>query len=398
MNILVTGACGVTSRAIARSLRMSTYFGASRLIGTDICENLFGVREGLFDKIFKVPRWDDRDYLPLMEAILEREQVHAAVVIPEPEVLLWSECMDRVPVLLPPPRLARLAISKSSLYHALTGTGLVPSYRIVSRAEILQGRRVELPMPFWLRDCTPGSTSGRGALKVHDTDEARAWALLQKEVRFFMASEFLPGRNLACCLLFDDNELVKWACAERLTYFGGHLVLSGITGNTSKGRLVNDDRARTAAEKCLRLLARATGERLEGLFTVDLREDNRGRPLVTEVNLRHVAFTSAFAQAGVNMAEAQLLATLGLGHRISREEVLFPDNNLFLRDIDGLPQWESCWRPQMFASEAGPPAPRTTAVYEAARSLGFRKRPPVRKAPLAVPAPSEGSRGPAGRA
>jgi carbamoyl-phosphate synthase large subunit len=145
-------------------------------------------------------------------------------------------------------------------------------------------------------------------------------------------------------MLFQDDELLKFACAERMKYFGGHLFLSGISGNTSQGRLINDGRVHATAERCVRLIARKTGESLNGLLTVDMRENGDGTPLVTEVNLRHVAFTSAFAAGGANMAEAQLLATMGLGDRVDRKEVRFPPGNLFLRDIDGLPLWVENWQ------------------------------------------------------
>jgi carbamoyl-phosphate synthase large subunit len=145
-------------------------------------------------------------------------------------------------------------------------------------------------------------------------------------------------------MLFLDDELLKFACAERIKYFAGHLVLSGITGNTCEGRLINDERVRETAEKCLRLLGKKTGETLRGVLTVDLRESRDGTLLVTEVNLRHVAFTSAFAAGGANMAEAQLLATMGLTDKIDRKEVIFPSENLFLRDIDGLPLWVENWQ------------------------------------------------------
>jgi hypothetical protein len=55
-----------------------------------------------------------------------------------------------------------------------------------------------------------------------------------------MASEFLPGRNLACLLLFHAGRLIKLGCYERLVYFMGHTALSGVTGNIAQGRLIND--------------------------------------------------------------------------------------------------------------------------------------------------------------
>jgi carbamoyl-phosphate synthase large subunit len=197
---------------------------------------------------------------------------------------------------------------------------------------------------YWLRDCSPGSTSGKGALKVTEPSEAKAWALLQKEVSMFMASEYLPGRNLACCMLFYNDELLQYACAERIKYFAGHLLLSGVSGNTCEGRLINDEKVRDIAEKCVRLVCRKTGETLRGVLTVDMRENNDGTPLVTEINLRHVAFTSAFAAGGVNIAESQLFATMGHIDKIDRKKVTFPEDNLFLRDIDGLPLWVENWK------------------------------------------------------
>jgi len=59
--------------------------------------------------------------------------------------------------------------------------------------------------------------------------------------------------------------------------------------------------------------------------------------LVTEINLRHVAITSAFAQAGANMAEAHLLATLGMVEAIDKEPPRINNKNRFFRDIDGVP-------------------------------------------------------------
>ena len=41
--LLITGACGVTSRTIVRALRRSPYFRHTRLIGTDVCDNPYGI-------------------------------------------------------------------------------------------------------------------------------------------------------------------------------------------------------------------------------------------------------------------------------------------------------------------------------------------------------------------
>lgn len=71
---------------------------------------------------------------------------------------------------------------------------------------------------------------------------------------------------------------------------------------------------------------------------VDLKEDHKGTPLVTEVNIRHVAFTPAFAMAGFNFTEYQLLCILGRENEcIIKLEKEFPSNNIMLREVNGLP-------------------------------------------------------------
>jgi hypothetical protein len=342
LNILVTGACGVTPRAIARSLRTSSAFSDATLVGADRGGNWYGFYEGLYDRVYRVSQPGDPGYAELLADICEREQIDVALVGPEAEVLFWSGLEFPVPTLLPGPGLVAIAISKGKLYDALRETGLVPRYRIASRDELLQRRGLDLDGgphggAVWLRDYSDGTSSGIGSIQVTEPEEAYAWAYLNPEISSFMIAEHLPGRNIACTLLFHEDELLKAGCYERLEYFMGHLAVSGVTGNINRGRLLNDERARTLAEQAVRFVAGLTGEPAHGLLTVDLREDRTGALKVTEINVRHVAATSALADGGANMAEAQLLATLGRLDEIGETVPHFPDDNVILRDIDGAP-------------------------------------------------------------
>ena len=346
--VLITGACGVTSRTIVRALGRSEYFRHAHFIGTDICDNPFALYEGLYEKIYRVPGLQQvQDYQSLIEKICKKERIDAAIVVPEPEVLFWSEREMPVPALLPPPRFARLAISKASLYKQLRGTGLVPDFALVDRDQILAGDFGGVgELPLWIRDFSAGSTSGRGALCVRHSDEAAAWMTLNFGIENFMISEYLPGRNLACLLLFNEGELIKVGTYERLEYFMAKTVPSGVSGNICKGRLINDPVVLEVSRKAVELLCRATGDRMHGLVTVDLRTDAQDRPKVTEINLRQVAAASAFAEVpGANLAEAQLLITLGHAEAAGPLEVTFPDDNRLFRDIDGLPVYVPHYTP-----------------------------------------------------
>jgi len=357
LNILVTGACGVTPRAIARSLRGSSVLSDARLVGVDRGGNWYGFYEGLYDRVYRVSQPSDPGYAELVAELCAQEQVDVALVGPEAEVLFWSGRQFPVPTLLPPPRFAEVAISKGKLYDALRETGLVPRYRIAGRDELLERRGLDLDGgPVWLRDYSDASSSGIGSIQVTEPEEAYAWAYLNPEIPSYMVAEHLPGRNIACSLLFHAGELLKAGCYERLEYFMGHLAVSGITGNINRGRLVNDERARALAEQAVRFVCGLTDEPAHGLLTVDLREDRSGALKVTEINVRHVAATSALAAGGANMAEAQVLATLGRLDEIGEPVPKFPDDNVILRDIDGTPLWLTHYREIAVGEHASTPS------------------------------------------
>lgn len=338
MRILITGACGVTPRAIARSLRMSDRFRDAALIGTDRGGNWYGFYEELYDRVYLVPDARDPQYVETMCDICQKEAIDVAVVSPEAEVLFWSGRELPVPALLPSPHIVKVAISKKNLYDALQGSGLIPWYTIVGRADLLARRGLDFSRgPVWLRDFSDASSSAMGAIRVNDAEQAYSWACLHSEITDYMVAEYLPGGNFACCMLFYGDKLLKVACYERLEYLMGRLVASGVTGNISRGRLVNDSRLITIAEQAVRLISQQHDEPAHGLFTVDLREGVDGSPKVTEINIRHTACTSALAAGGANLAEAQVLASLGRCEEIGEMEVTFAKGRVILRDVDGPP-------------------------------------------------------------
>ena len=345
MRILITGACGVTSRAVARSLRASTRFGHLELIGTDISDNPYGLYEGLYERVYRAPRVDDDGYDRWMRHLCSRERVDGAIVIPELEVLYWSAAGFPVPTVLPPAEFCRIAVSKARLYRALEGERLVPRFHVVSRAGLTDNRpALQLAFPCWIRDFAEGTSSGKGSFLARSLDDVRAWVALNPRIPQFMLSDFLPGRNFACHLLYDEGTVVKIGSYERLEYFMARTAMSGVTGNISKGRLVNDDRLVKAARKAVGRIVAGTGETMHGLIAVDFKEADDGEPMITEINLRHVAATSAFAAAGFNLAESQLLLALGRRDELGICEEIYPPANMILRDIDGAPLWVHDYR------------------------------------------------------
>lgn len=152
--ILITGACGVTSRSVVRSLNKSDYFAnRCEFIGTDICYNLYGVYEGLYKKVYKVPGIKDSTYRSVMQRIIDENHIEYAIIMPEPEVLYWSVNPFDINFLRIPPIFAKFVLSKLNLYRLLQKTGLTPKFQLVDKKLIQNSLNcVKLDYPMWIRD------------------------------------------------------------------------------------------------------------------------------------------------------------------------------------------------------------------------------------------------------
>lgn len=339
MKILITGACAVSARSVLRSLKMSTLFDSSEFIGWDMCNLLYGVYAGEFDKIYKVPAVTSPEYRLIAQTILDEEKPDAVIVVPEVEVLYWSKHPFDIPYIVPPAKFAELVISKEKLFDALANTGLVPKYCNIASAEIMrEDFNNPLGYPVWIRDGAAGTASAKGAFKAESLEELQAWVKINSNTSHFQLSQFLPGRNLGCFCLFKNGKLIKMAQAQRIEYIMSKVAISGITGNTSKGKLLNEEKIKIVSLDAIDKICKITGETMNGLVVVDMKEDAFGTPIITEINIRHVAFSSSFAVAGQNISEAQLLLALNRDNEIvGSVQKDYPKGNLLLRDVDGAP-------------------------------------------------------------
>lgn len=347
MKILITGACAVSARSVLRSLKMSELFKDAEFIGWDMCSLLYGVYAGEFDRIYKVPAAGESNYRKVAQNILDNERPDAVIVVPEVEVLYWAKNPFDVPHIVPPSKFAELVISKERLFDTLADSGLVPDYQNIPSSEIVKSD-FENPLgyPVWIRDGAAGTASAKGAFKAGSLAELQAWVKINPNTTQFQLSQFLPGRNLGCFCLFKDGKLIKMAQAQRIEYIMAKVAVSGITGNTSKGKLLNENKIKNVALNAIDLVCKITGEQMNGLVVVDMKEDANGNPIITEINIRHVAFSSSFAMAGQNISEAQLLLALDRDSEIKGPvQNDYPEGNLLLRDVDGAPIYIENERP-----------------------------------------------------
>ena len=339
MRIIVTGACAVSARNVLRSLKMSEKFKNAEFIGWDMCSILYGVYSKDFDRMYKVPCVNDPSYRDVIQGILDKERPDAVMVLPEVEVLYWAKHPFNVKYITPSPEFCELAISKRKLFNLLKGTGLVPFSEDLSRENAFDDNyKLPLEFPMWVRDASAGTASGKGSFKANNLTELRAWVMINTGIDNFQISEFCPGGNYGVLCLFEKGKLLKCAIAERLEYIMANVSVSGVTGNTSKGRFLNDELIKSQALEVINRVCKATKSVMNGVVVVDMKADINGVAKTTEINIRYVAYNSLLANAGFNLAEYHLLTALGRSNELTPEiEIEFPKNNMWLRDVDAVP-------------------------------------------------------------
>ena len=342
MKVLVTGVGGPTPRSFVRSITNYGNLKNIEFIGTDINPFSIGLyQKNLFSHRYVIPKASDSKYWETIEMIVSKHDIGFAIILPELEVLEWSKRkLDKelpCKVLLPDYDLAKSLVNKAKMSEILEETDLVPTSIEFSRDEKnLAEIAKSISYPYWVRS-TSGS-SGLGSLKIYDIESLKNWIQINPTVKQFIASTYLPGRNLACKLLYFNGKLLRSAVAERVNYIMSKVAPSGITGNTSFGRLINEPNLVKMAEGAMELMFKKTNSSMHGFFTVDFKEDASGKPYITEINVRHVAFTQCFAAGGANFAE-DTLRLLNEDPDFEREPKIyqFEEGLIFLRDVDERP-------------------------------------------------------------
>lgn len=343
LNILITGVGSPTPRGFSRALKQLGNYKNYRLFGTDIHKYAIGLYQNeIFEETFLTPKSTEEGYWEATQRIIDDYDIDIAVIIPEREVQTWSERQASIGLpckaLIPDIDVLNGVVDKSLLTHALMPHGLVPKSLDINPKDSELEKKIDetLIYPFWIRSAT--GSSGLGSFKVKSYSDLLKWVSINEDVTNFIASDYLPGRNLACKLLYYNGKLVRSAIAERINYIMAKVAPSGITGNTSYGRLLNDKNVFDVSLQAIEIMFEKTGGRKHGFFTVDLKEDQNGKPYITEINVRPVAFNSTFASGGANLCEDSI-RLLDEDKSFNQEFKLyeFEEGLIFLREVDALP-------------------------------------------------------------
>ncbi|HUM18054.1 MAG TPA: hypothetical protein VL086_20355 [Candidatus Nitrosotalea sp.] len=336
--LLVTGAGTGASNNLIRSLRGGD--PSFWIVGVN--SDRFVLKKSVADRRYLLPSVDSDEFPAGLLALIEREQIALVIPTTDAEVSALSDLREALGRRCFLPDRATIALCQDK--HALTAhlaAHAVPiaDTRPVTDLEELPGifARLEGAPPFWCRART-GSRS-LGAAPVQSPEQARAWMLYWEEMRgvpvtSFIVSEYLPGRDFLCQSLWRDGALVLANTFERLSYFGGESNPSGVSSLSSLAKTVVDARVLETSRAAVRSLAPG----VSGAFSVDLKENRRGVPCVTEINAgRFFIGMTAFDHVGKHNLPLTF-ARLALGEAVTlRDEYDAVEDYYLVRDLDTLP-------------------------------------------------------------
>ena len=313
IRILVTGAGTGASGNLIRALRATRL--SLRIVGVN--HDRFTLRQSPADRNFLVPRSTAAAFGDAIADIVRRERVDVVMPTDDHTVKALSDRRGDFPVQLfvPAPATIALCQDKYTLNVFLRERG-VPTpltYQVTDLSDIDE-LMARLPRQrfAWCR-LRRGSRS-MGATAVATAEQARSWISQWQDlqgvaVSDFTIAEYLPGRHLVLQGVWRDGRLLLAQTVECLSYFAAGNNPTGVFSLPSLAKTVFEP---AVFDVCTRAIE-AIDSMASGVFVLELRDDMRGVPSITEINAGRFAMgvTALLGTARRNMLEVFVHAAVG---------------------------------------------------------------------------------------
>lgn len=336
--VVVLGAGSGFGNSVIRSLRA----GTPHLVAVGAHHDRFVLQKSTAERNYLIRSVDDPGFTASLGAVVRESKADLVIPTSDAQVAVLSRQRRRLQgaVFLPHPRVIARCQDKYALTRFLRAREVpVPrTYPVRDLAGVAATfARLSPGTPVW---CRVRSGSGSlGAIPVRTAAQARNWIRYWSEMRgvpprAFTLSEYLPGRDYACQSVWCDGRLVLTKTCERLSYFGGGSQPSGVSSIAALAKTVVAPRV---VDVCTAAV-RALDPRVSGAFSIDLKEDARGEPCITEINAgRFITMLNLFDLAGQhNMTSVYVGVALGEPVRIAAPYDAVEDF-YFVRDVDTMP-------------------------------------------------------------
>jgi carbamoyl-phosphate synthase large subunit len=336
--LLILRAGSGSSNSLVRSLRA----GDPALTIAGCHDDPFVLGKSLAERNFLAPASPRRERLRALRRIIRAERIDLVIPTTDQDVLEISALRRRIPcrVFLPRHALIERCQDKYGLTEFLRRRGIAaPQTCRAESAKQVEAlfRRLAPRTMLWCR-LRRGSGS-LGAIPVRTPDQAWSWIRYWEEMRgvqpgSFTLSEYLPGRDFCVQCLWKGGRMVLAKMAERLDYIEGGSP-SGVSSMAALAKTAFDP---DAIRTCARAI-RALDPRASGAFFVDMKEDERGRACITEINAgRFAAMTNLHDLAGRhNMALLYVRLAMGEEVRIPGAKD-FAEDYYVVRSVDTIPE------------------------------------------------------------
>jgi carbamoyl-phosphate synthase large subunit len=306
-------------------------------------DDQFALKKFDADRNYLVPPADHPEWSEVLRWIVKTERLHLIIPTVDPDVESLSRARKKLGeyLFLPSESVLDLCRDKYRLLSLLRRNGIdAPlSYPVRDLKQVtkifqqLRGGR-----PLWCR--VRSGAGALGALPVQTPEQARSWIRYWKEMRgvpvaAFVLSEYLPGRDFGCQSVWKDGKLVLIKTYERLSYLGMGSQPSRFSSVAALAKTVFEAKVVDTCARAIKLI----DARASGVFSVDLKEDVRGIPCITEIGVgRFSSATNIFDLVGKhNMAKTFVQLARGQKVKIEDSYDAAPDWYM-MRDLDGAPR------------------------------------------------------------
>jgi carbamoyl-phosphate synthase large subunit len=181
--------------------------------------------------------------------------------------------------------------------------------------------------------------ASRGATKVRYAEQAWHWISYWHTMRGvpvdeFTLCEFLPGRDYNVQALWSRGRPVLTGMCERLSYLNADQHASGMASTPALAKRVWVPAAIEACEAALR----AIDPVVQGVFSIDLKENEAGVPCITEINAGRFAMITNFYDLTGRHSMAGTYVRLACGEEVRIADPCdHPGECYLVRELDTLP-------------------------------------------------------------
>lgn len=314
--ILLLGCGGSAGINYIKALRLAKE--KFYIVGID--QNKFYLEMSPVNKRYLINKKDGslEDYIKKINKIIKDEKIDFIHAQPDPEVKVLSDFRDKLnaKTFLPSKIAVDISQDKWLTYDNLKSNSVsVPLTLRIDSPKALKKAFSLINGTIWIR--AKQGAGGKASLPVTNYDQAKMWIeyWVDKGLKWedFLASEFLPGREVSWLSIWKDGKLICSQSKERKEWVQAGISPSNVAGTTAIQRTVHYQDINDLAKNTVL----SVDNNPNGIYVIDAKDNKDGIPCVTEINPGRFFTTSLFfATAGVNMP--LIFTQLGLDQKIKK--------------------------------------------------------------------------------